>query len=128
MGKDIVQLEGEFAEEEARGWESKIFREVCEKGRKKAAAYMERLDEALYKKRPTGWQVIGYRERKVVTRFGEVGMRRRLYRDAAGAYHLPLDEYIGIRTHQAATAERQEICVRLGKSQSFREAAKTLEV
>jgi len=29
MGDSIIPLEGEFAPEEARGWDGKIFRQVC---------------------------------------------------------------------------------------------------
>jgi hypothetical protein len=46
MGKTIVPLEGAFAPEEARGWEGKIFRQVCKQGQQKALAYLEELEES----------------------------------------------------------------------------------
>ena len=46
MGKTIVPLEGPFAPEEARGWEGKIFRQVCEQGQQKAQAYLEEIGES----------------------------------------------------------------------------------
>jgi hypothetical protein len=55
MGKTIVPLEGAISQEEARGWEGKIFRQVCEQGHQESQAYLEELEEALYKKRPAGW-------------------------------------------------------------------------
>jgi len=123
MGGNIVPLEGEFAPEEARGWEGKVFRRVCAEGQREAAAYLEALDEALYEQRPGEWAVVGFRERTVVTRFGEVRMRRRLYRDERGGYHQLLDEYLGLQAHQAATPEMQAICTIMGSEMSFRTAA-----
>ena len=70
MGANIVSLEGEFAQEEAQGWEGSVFRQVCEQGQREAAEYHEALDEALFERRPSGWEVVGFRERSVVTRFG----------------------------------------------------------
>ena len=93
MGESIVPLEGEFGPEEARGWEGRAFRRVCAASQREAAAYLEALDEALYEQRPGDWRVVGFRERRVVTRFGEVSIRRRLYRDERGKYHQLLDEY-----------------------------------
>jgi hypothetical protein len=126
MGDHIVPLEGEFAQEEARGWESRVFRQVCEQGQRKAAEYLEALDEALFEQRPSDWMVVGFRERTVVTRFGEVGIRRRLYRDERGRYHSLLDEYVGLSAHQAATPEMQAICTMMGSAMSFRKTAAVL--
>lgn len=126
MGDIMVPLEGEFAPEEARGWEGKVFRRVCGQGQREAAAYLEALDEALYEQRPSDWAVVGFRERTVVTRFGEVCIRRRLYRDGRGKYHPLLDEYLGLEAHQAATPEMQAICTIMGSEMSFRTAADLL--
>ena len=123
MGDTIVPLEGEFAQEEVRGWEGKVFRRVCAAGQREAEAYLEALDEALYEQRPSGWTVVGFRERTVVTRFGEVCIRRRLYRDKTGRYRPLLDEYLGLKAQQAATPEMQAICSIMGSEMSFRTAA-----
>ncbi len=58
MGKTIVPLDGAFAPEEARGWEGKIFRQVCKQGQQKALAYLDELEEVLYEQRPAGWVVL----------------------------------------------------------------------
>jgi hypothetical protein len=55
MGKAIVPLEGAYALEEARGWEGRIFGQVCQQGQQKAQAYLEELEAALYEQRPAGW-------------------------------------------------------------------------
>ena len=105
MGKTIVPLEGAYVMEGTRGWEGKIFHQVCKEGQQKAQAYLAELEEALYKQRPVGWVVIGFRERVLVTRMGAVRLRRRLYRDERGEYHFLLDEHLGLRAYQGATPE-----------------------
>ena len=84
MGSTIVSLGGEFAPEEAREWEKGVFQGVCAQGRREAERYLGCLEEKLFGERPAGWQVVGFRERTLVTRFGEVRIRRRLYRDEDG--------------------------------------------
>ena len=126
MGKTIVPLEGAFSHEEARGWEGTIFRQVCEQGQQKAQAYLDELEEELYKNRPVGWMVVGFRERVLVTRMGEVRLRRRLYREKGGGYHFLLDEHLGLKANQGATPEMQAMCTKLSSEMSFRKAANTL--
>jgi hypothetical protein len=127
MGDQIIALEGEYGREEARGWEGRIFREVCVQGQREAGEYLAALDETLLEQRPGEWTVVGFRERTIVTRFGEVRIRRRLYRDERGKYHRLLDEYLGLEAHQAATPEMQAICSIMGSEMSFRTAADVLE-
>ena len=126
MGKTIVPLGEAYALEEARGWEGKIFRQVCEDGQQKAQAYLEELEEALYEQRPVGWVVIGFRERELVTRMGAVRLRRRLYRDECGGYHFLLDEHLGLKAYQGATPEMQAMCTKLSGEMSFRKAAEAM--
>lgn len=126
MGKPIVPLEGAYALEEARGWEATIFRQVCEEGQQKAQVYLEGLEEELYKNRPAGWMVVGFRERVLVTRMGEIRLRRRLYREKGGGYHFLLDEHLGLKAYQGATPEMQAMCTKLSGEMSFRKAADTL--
>ena len=66
---------------------------------------------------------MGFRERTLATRFGEVRLRRRLYREEPGGYHVVLDEYIGLSAHQAATPAMQAMCTLLCGELSFRKAA-----
>lgn len=123
MGKSIVPLAGEFMAEEAREWESRVFQRVCEAGRQEAAGWLGRLEEALFTRRAREWVVVGFRERRLVTRFGEVQIQRRLYRDGSGGYHFLLDEYLGLNAHQVATPEMQAMCTMLCGALSFRKAA-----
>ena len=126
MGKTIVPLEGANALEEARGWEGRIFGQVCEEGQREAQRYLAELEEVLFEQRPAGWVVVGYRERVLVTRMGAVRLRRRLYRDEPGEYHFLLDEYLGLKAYQGATPEMQAMCTKLSAEMSFRKAAEAL--
>ena len=127
MGKAIVTLIGEGEVAEARQWESKVFQQVCVAGQREASAYLALLEENLFAQRPAGWVVVGFRERTLVTRFGEVRIWRRLYQDKLGAYHFLLDEYLGLNAHQTATPEMQAMCTNLCGEISFRKAADFVE-
>jgi hypothetical protein len=128
MGKVIVTLIGEgIMMEEARQWESRVFQQVCDEGRREASGYLALLDERLFAQCPAGWVVVGFRERTLVTRFGEVEIRRRLYQDRLGEYHFLLDEYLGLNANQAATPAMQAMCTMLCGEISFRKAADFLE-
>ena len=127
MGKEIVSVMVAIQLEETRKWESKVFQQVCVAGQQEATRYLESLDEILFAKRPAGWRVVGFRERTLVTRFGEVRIKRRLYLDRCGAYYFLLDEHLGLSAHQAATPEMQAMCTILCGQISFRKAADFLE-
>lgn len=127
MGKAIVPLMDEKMLEEARSWENRVFQQVCAAGQREAGRYLQQLEESLFAQRPTGWEVVGFRERTLVTRFGEVSIQRRLYQDRNGAYHFLLDEYLGQKAYQAATPEMQRLCTHLSGELSFRKAAGFLE-
>ena len=123
MGKAIVSLMDEEMLAEARQWESRVFAQVCVAGQQQAVEYLAAVEESLLAQRPAGWVVVGFRARNLVTRFGEVHIRRRLYRDQEGGYHFLLDEYLGLSTYQVATPEMQAMCTILCGAVSFRKAA-----
>ncbi len=103
MATHIVTLSGDFTAEQAQGWEEYWYQQGCAWAKKQAEDYLRALDEALYAQRPGGWQVEGKRERRVMTRFGEVRMQRRLYKDEEGKAHFLLDEYLNLPPRQLAT-------------------------
>ena len=123
MGKAIVPSKREKMLAEARQWESRIFEQVCTAGQREASKYLAALEEWLFVHRPVGWKVVGHRQRTLVTRFGDVHIRRRLYRDRHGGYHFLLDEFLGQRANQAATPDMQKLCTQLSGEVSFRKAA-----
>ena len=127
MGNTIVPLCETFTQEKARQWESEIFGQMCGQAQETARAYLAALEEELFAHRPVGWKVVGFRVRELVTRFGEVRIRRRLYRDEQGDYHFLLDEHLGLSANQVATPEMQAMCAQLGAELSFRKAADFLQ-
>jgi hypothetical protein len=63
----------------------------------------------------------------LVTRFGEITIRRRLYQDERGNYHFLLDEYLGWASAQAATPSLKRSIVSLATTVPFRETSNILE-
>ncbi len=109
-------------------WESYWFRQACAWARREAQAFLERLDAWLLAHKPEGWQVVGQRTRTLVTRFGEVTFRRRLYRDPQGKARFLLDEVLDLPAYQAATADVTEAVVALVAETAFVRAARCWSV
>ena len=75
-------------------WEQESYREGCAYPREQARVRLKALDDELLRRKPKGWTVLGVRERTMVTRFGEVVIRRRIYRDQGGQSRIALDEHL----------------------------------
>ena len=127
MATSIVTLSGDFAAAQAQAWEEYWYQQGCAWAQKQAEDYLMALDEALYEQRPGGWRVEGKRERRVMTRFGEVQVRRRLYKDEEGKAHFLLDEYLHLPPRQLATPTVQEEVVKLSTEIGFEKTGKVLE-
>ena len=88
MAETIIPL-SEFSESgEASAWEEHIFQAACAWGKAQAEALLRSWDDKLLEGKPAGWRMEGFRERTVMTRFGEMQIRRRLYRDEQGCGNL----------------------------------------
>jgi hypothetical protein len=112
---------------EAESWEDTCYRLGCARARQEAEERLRALEQKLDQQRPREWQVEGWRERTVVTRFGEIRVRRRLYCDPGGVYHFALDEYLGWQEKQVATPGVTESVLRLAAQTPFRQVAQRLE-
>ncbi len=108
-------------------WEEEIYQEICQEGQQRAIKRLEAIEERLYRARPACWKIIGFRERTLVARFGDVRIKRRLYQDESGSYHFLLDEHLGWLPHQLATPDLQECLVEQATQKTFRPVSKTLE-
>ncbi len=84
-------------------WEEQSFREACRFASRLAARAIAALEAETHERRPGGYVVEGWRERTLVTRFGDVRVRRRLYRAPDGAAHFLVDEQLGWVPGQVAT-------------------------
>ena len=61
---------------EGMDWEEESYREGCAYARERATQRLKTLDDRLLRSKPKGLRVEGFRERTVVTRFGDVVVRR----------------------------------------------------
>ena len=121
--KEAWQSEKAFALSE---WASHWFQQACAWARREAQTFLEALDAWLLAPKPQGWQVVGQRPRTVVTRFGEMTFRRRLYRDPQGHTWFLLNEVLNLPAHQGAAAEGTEAVVALAAETVFGRAAEVL--
>jgi hypothetical protein len=106
------------------GWETACFRAACRYGRRLAEAELAALEARLHAQRPRGYVVEGWRERTVVTRLGDVRVRRRRYRAPDGTAHLLVDEHLGWPPGQAATPAFAALLVDWATGVPFRAAAR----
>jgi hypothetical protein len=89
-----------------------------------AVDHLVALEEALHAQRPAGYAVEGVRERTLVTRVGDVRVRRRLYHAPDGASHFLLDEHLGWPAGQVATPAFAALLVDWATDVPFRTAAR----
>lgn len=122
----ITQSEPSWQGEEEL-WEDACYRTGCARARQEAEERLQALEQRVDQQRPGEWRVEGWRERMLVTRFGEIRVRRRLYCHPEGIYHFALDEHLGWQEKQVATPGITESVVNLTAQMPFRQVAQTLE-
>ena len=66
-----------------------------------------------------GLAVVGFRERYVITKFGQLRIRRRLYRDRQGQGHFLLDEAIGLEKRSPLSPGLRDLSALLGSYVPF---------
>jgi hypothetical protein len=124
ISQELQALKGNYQHD--LDWEQECYQKHCANARQDAVQRLTVLEERLFQQRPSSWKVEGFRSRTIVTRFGEVRVRRRLYRDEQGKYHFLLDEYLRWPPGQTATPSLQESLVELATQKPFRQVSKTL--
>ncbi len=70
-------------------------------------------------RRGEGLEVVGFRERWVVTMFGQLRIRRRLYRDRAGEGRYLLDEAMGLEKRSPLSSGVRDLCALLASHMPF---------
>ena len=103
-------------------WEQESYREGCAYPREQARVRLKALVDELLRRKPKGWTVLGFRERTMVTRFGEVVIRRRIYRDQDGQSRIALDEHLSWESHRQASPTLTESSVSIASAVPFRMA------
>ena len=122
---NVSQWKGQDQSYEDMDWEEESYREGCAYVRERAAQTLKTPDDQLLKSRPRGFRVEGFRERTVVTRFGDVVVRRRMYRDQEGKAIFALDEHLGWKAYQQTSPSLTECMVSIA-SIAFRVVARLL--
>ena len=107
-------------------WEEEILNWAYELARSVAKGLLEEVDEELMKGREKSLEVKGLRERGITTLFGEVRIRRRLYRDSLGNHHFLLDEAIGLRKRSQASPRVEELATFLCSHLPFEKCERLL--
>ncbi len=107
----VAQRDNEDQTSRSVDWEEESYREGCAYACEQARLRLQALDDELLCLRPKGLRVEGFRERTVVTRFGDVVVRRRMYRDDEGNTLFALDEHLGWKPRQQATPSLTESVV-----------------
>jgi len=87
---------------------------------------LEEIDQRLLAQKESGFKVVGKRERTLLTSFGEITFKRRLYCDQEGAYHILLDQSLGLGPRRRISNRLIEISLDLGTEMPFRRAARIL--
>ena len=87
---------------------------------------LEEIDQRLLAQKESDFKVVGKRERTLLTSFGEITFKRRLYCDQEGAYHILLDQNLGLGSRQRISNRLMEISLDLGTEMPFRRAAKVM--
>ena len=72
-------------------WEEEIFKWACSLAQEVSKALLEEIDEELMRQKDQSLKVECLKEHRVITVFGDVRIKRRLYRDSNGKHCFLLD-------------------------------------
>lgn len=122
----VHQWIGEGETDVGLEWEEESYREGCAYARELAESRLEALDDELMRSRPKGLRLVGSRQKTLVTRFGDVSIVRRMYRDTDGETVFPLDEYLGWKPKQLASPSITKSVVEMATEMPFRVVTKTV--
>jgi len=86
-----VELKGDVGR-----WEDEVFKWTCNLAQELTKALLENIDEALMKEKEPSLKVKCLKEHRIITVFGDIRIRRRLYRDSNGESRFLLDEKMGL--------------------------------
>ena len=91
IDKLAIELKGDM-----RRWEEETFKWACSLAQELTRVLLENVDEALMKEKEKDLKVKCLKEHRIVTVFGDIRIRRRLYRDSNGESRFLLDEKMGL--------------------------------
>lgn len=108
-------------------WDEIIFEVVCRTACGCGAVMLESIDDELATTRADGLRMIAKRQKTIVTKFGSLTIKRRMYRDRSGRARFLLDEAIGLIRGSQATASLQATAIKFATLMPFRQAELVLE-
>jgi len=111
---------------DVRRWEEEILNWAYELAQSVTKVLLDKIDEELMKGREKDLKLEGFRERGVTTLFGDVRIRRRLYRDSWGNSRFLLDEAIGLRKRSQASPKVEELATFLCSHLPFEKCERLL--
>lgn len=118
----ILTSAGDFYE-----FEQRLHELMQECGSKMLKYSLESADTRLMAQRDGNLAVVRKQERTIVTCFGEITFKRRLYRHKeTKEYKYLLDEALGLAKNKRLSPRMQELAVELGITESFRKAAEIM--
>lgn len=94
------------------------------------AAFIKNLrtfDDELKGEVPKNWSLVDYRTRTIITLFGKITYKRRIYLDEYGNTRNLLDEVLGITAYQRLTADAFSWIVYQAANISFEKTAKAFK-
>lgn len=100
-------------------WENQVYNHMCHQAQTLSILLLERMDDQLMENRESGLRLVGFRKRWVVTMFGTVHLKRRLYRDKQGNGRFLLDEAIGLAKRSPLSLKVRELSVLLACHMPF---------
>jgi len=91
-------------------------------------ALCTQLDDALMKNRGDGLEVVGFRRRWIITKFGQFQIERRYYRDREGKRRYLLDEAMGLTKRCSLSSGVKDLSVLLASYLPFEKSEAILKM
>lgn len=102
----VIDCSALFQEAEGQGfsgWEEAIQRMVNLYGCRLSEGFFEKVDNYLAEARGKDLRLIGYKTKTVISKHGQLNIKRRYYRGADGKYRFLLDEALHLEKRRAMT-------------------------
>jgi len=117
----------EKLKEDLEGWEEKAFGFACDLARSLAKEILEELDDKLVLEKATHMKVVGFKGHWLTTIFGDIRIKRRLYRDKNGNYRFLLDEKMGLDKGSHVSPKMKELAILASTRYTFREVEQNIK-
>jgi hypothetical protein len=109
-------------------WEKQVYAFISQQARWLVQALFKAMDDELMRSRGEGLKVVGFRTRWILTRFGQLQIKRRLYRDREGRGRYLLDEVMGLTKRSPISCGVKDLCVLLASYMPFGKCETVLDM